>query len=238
MRIMKKQHTKNMLTNRMRPIVLGLISAQFGYCLLSALLTLMLTALMVGDSQAVEDPLASMVAQAIESEYPDIVPSEEPGAMEESTATPPASGVPATTEEPPEEIDIRPYQKAATFIVFLIYAFSVYQVGWQYGLRDRNVVKMGYAKRDAWRGLTAGLLAVIPSAVLLVLTWTIGPFQPWFKLSHYVYEWLFQLTRHHLASYALVLPMIPVLTHWGFHNGYADISIRRKLVYRKPKPKE
>lgn len=204
---------------------------QIGYCLLSVMLTLIFTSLFVADSTTAptEDPMASMMAALEIGEAQELTeaPTEAPT---ETPATEPP--------EPPKEVDIRPYQKAATFLVFLLYTVSVYQVGWQYGLRDRNVVKLGYAKRNAWRGLMAALMALVPSAVLLILVWSWASFHPWFKLTHYMYEWLFQWTNYNAVVYLLVLPMVPVAMQWGFHNGYTDISLRRLLVYRSDKKKE
>lgn len=214
----------------MRSIVIGLVSMQLGFCLLSIMLTLILTSLFVADSASAptEDPMASMMAALELSEAQDVTE-----APTEAPTEPPVTEPP----EPPKEVDIRPYQKAATFLVFLLYTVSIYQLGWQYGLRDRNVVKLGYAKRNTRRGLIAGLIALIPSAILLALALTLEPMQPWFKLTHYMYEWLFQWTNYNAAAYLLVLPMVPVAMQWGFHNGFVDISLRRLLVYRSDKKK-
>lgn len=144
------------------------------------------------------------------------------------------------------ELDITRYRQWMSLLTFALYAVSVYNVGWQYGLRDRNVVKCGYAAPNPRRGLIAASLALIPSAGLLIAVWILAPLEvnlrPWFEVFHYTYSWLFTADPTPAWLYALVLPAAPLLVHFGFRNGYKDISLRRKLIYvdpdKKPKKKD
>ncbi|MCL2030605.1 MAG: hypothetical protein FWG93_03585 [Oscillospiraceae bacterium] len=134
-----------------------------------------------------------------------------------------------------EDIDLTVYRVWSSLLAFALYAASVYNIGWRYGLRDRNVVKCGYAPQNDWRGLIAGSYAQAPPTVMLLAFWIcllLGvSIRPWFELSHSIYGWLFDLPD---ALYVLFLPVTPLLVHFGFRNGFKDISLRRKLIYIDP----
>lgn len=198
---------ENRLTNPMRGIVTGLVLTYLGYTLLGIVLML---------------AVASFFNPTPEPEFD----------YDEYLLTGEIVILPA---EETEDADFTAYRIWTSLFVFALYSVSAYNIGWQYGLRDRNVVKLNYARRNDWRGLIAGSCAQIPMAVMLLAFWVLSPLgvniRPWFELSHYMYSWLFFLPA---PLYALFLPLTPLLAHFGFRNGYNDVSLRRKLIYTDP----
>jgi hypothetical protein len=204
------QNNANKLTNPMRRIVYSLILTYAGYAFLGFVITLMLATLF--------------------SESPQPLPEDVLDNWEEWEAL---TLSPDETEH--EDFDIVPVRIGASLLTFALYAASVYNIGWQYGMRDRNVVKCGYAEYDGRRGLIAGAFAQIPSAALLLALWVLEPLgvdvRPWFGLFHFAYSWILEAPS---ALFALILPIMPLLVHFGFCNGYKDVSLRRKIMYANP----
>lgn len=236
-----KKPQNNSLTNPMRRIVVGVLLTHIGYVALGFLLTLLLASFFVNLPQSTEDPRAKLYEEHVLAPFltaePSVAPEPSAAAVSES---PPASAE-TPLEDGETEVNLAPYRNWTSLLTFVLFLLSVYNIGWQYGLRDRNVVKCGYAKEELRRGMFAGMFSQIPSAAVLLLVWVFAPMgialSPWFEFLHYTYSWLFYATGSHMAVYALVLPAAPLILHFGFRNGYNDISLRRRIVYADPERK-
>ena len=121
---------------------------------------------------------------------------------------------------------------------------------WDIGAKDSNAVKFKHKVEDEWKGVKIGLLAVIPSYLILLFICAMkaGVF-PGFSTA------LYQVT--HSAFYAFidvvigsaksvkdlawwrmailfVFPLfVPAVSGLGYYLGYKDFSIGEKLVYKK-----
>lgn len=145
--------------------------------------------------------------------------------------------------------------KVTFYVVSEIFCLSIlavflYPSMWDLGAKDSNAVKFKHKAEDCRKGIKIGLLAVIPSYLLLILLCVMkAGVYPDFSVS------LYQLT--HSAFYGMigallggtfilkdlawwriavlfVFPLfVPAISGIGYYLGYKDFSIREKLVYKK-----
>lgn len=139
------------------------------------------------------------------------------------------------------------------FMLFLL-GMLVYAVTWQQGDKDRNTEDFGRMQRDKLRGLKIGLLASIPSGVMVLLlfisrlTGLLPNYIFFYRLGMLAYApinnalssgtaWTANVTWWLLPVAVLCLTVIPLVTHFGYQLGYHHYSINEHLIYKNIKKK-
>lgn len=135
---------------------------------------------------------------------------------------------------------------------FMLLASFIYPKLWDMGTKDSNLVHFKHKNEDTLKGLKAGLIAIIPSAaVLLFLAFTssgissklptvlykfansslytavhliVGNATTFGELSPLSFVWLF-----------LLLAVVPLISFAAYFLGYRNISLGEKFIYKKSK---
>lgn len=140
---------------------------------------------------------------------------------------------------------------AQGFALGILISF-VYPPMWDLGAADINMVKIGQKAEDKLKGLKIGVLGTIPSAlVFLVIAFTKNGISANVSTALYkflnaslypILEFVFgeskkfaDLKIWQLCVMALLLCVVPVTAHLGYHLGYKGFSISEKLTYKKIK---
>ena len=135
------------------------------------------------------------------------------------------------------------------FLLFMSGVF-VYNILWNLGFKDNNLVHIGAKNEDKLKGLKIGTIATIPSLVLLtVLTIGKSTFANGVSVALYgilnaqFYEAIYMISGggvlfsdlaiwQVLLFYALLI-YIPLLSHVAYILGYKSILISEKIIYKK-----
>ena len=143
------------------------------------------------------------------------------------------------------------YAIAQIFCMAILVVFA-YPGLWDFGAKDSNAVKFGRKAEDKWKGVKIGLMAVIPSyLVLIALCVMKGWGYPGFPVALYEFSHsafygflalligkavtLADLAWWRLAVFFVFPLFVPVIAGIGYYLGYKDFSLREKLVYKKNK---
>lgn len=135
------------------------------------------------------------------------------------------------------------------FLLFMAGVF-VYNNLWNVGHKDISAVKHGIQDEDKLKGLKIGLIATIPSAVLLAvlsigkLTFAKNVSIALFAfLNSHLYEAIIlisgggglfsKLLPWQIICYFAMLLFVPILAHIAYTLGYKDFIIAEKLTYKK-----
>lgn len=134
------------------------------------------------------------------------------------------------------------------FLLFMMGVF-VYNELWNLGFKDTNAVRVGQKKENKFKGLQIGLVATVPSIILLtVLVIGKGTFAKNISLAFYaflnphLYEAIITLTNGggYISSleiwqivvfYALLL-IVPIIAFIAYILGYKSILVSEKLIYK------
>lgn len=137
--------------------------------------------------------------------------------------------------------------------LLLLIAF-IYPNFWQMGTKDSNLVHFKHKKEDKFKGLKAGLIAIIPAAALLLfLAVTMNNISANFPTVLYkfmnssVYTFI-QLATGNTATFGelsvvaiivffLLLLIVPLVAWIAYLLGYKNISLGEKFIYKKNKTK-
>lgn len=134
---------------------------------------------------------------------------------------------------------------SAIFCLVLTISF-IYPKFWQMGTKDSNLVHFKHKKEDKLKGLKCGLIAIIPSMLLLVLFFFVlrnTPVALYRFLNCGVYTFI-DLIAGKAATFkdisfiqfiglALLNAIIPLSAYAGYMLGYKNISIGEKFIYKK-----
>ncbi len=142
---------------------------------------------------------------------------------------------------------------AQLFCIALLASF-IYPNFWQMGTKDSNLVQFKHKKEDKLKGLKGGLVAIIPSLLVLAfITATKSGISAKFpvvllKFLFSSYYSLIELTIGKVAtlgelSVLQILPVflmqlfVPLVAFIAYLLGYKNISLGEKLIYKKNKNK-
>ncbi len=135
------------------------------------------------------------------------------------------------------------------FLIFMMGVF-VYNELWNLGFKDTNAVRIGQKKENKFKGLQIGLLASVPSIILLtVLVIGKSTFAKSISIALYaflnphLYEAIITVTNgggyisnlelwQIVVFYALLL-IIPLIAYIAYILGYKSILVSEKLIYKK-----
>ena len=127
----------------------------------------------------------------------------------------------------------------AVLIIFTYLALS-YSTAWRQGFKDQNMVNTGHLEKEMNLGLYAGLMASVPTFIVVVFYYlTRYLITDWYAITNVVARiWnviylqvLADTLEQFPASMALVLIPMPVAAALGYVLGYHDYSIWSKIVY-------
>lgn len=135
----------------------------------------------------------------------------------------------------------------AFFCTMILVAF-LYPKFWQMGTKDSNLVHFKHKPEDKLKGLKCGLIAIIPSCLLLLVFYFIlrdMPIVIYKFLNSGTYAFI-ELIVGKSVSFAklnvfkvvllfLLNLLIPLITYVSYLLGYKNISISEKLIYKKSK---
>lgn len=153
-----------------------------------------------------------------------------------------------------DETNVKTGVVSSAFTLVIFGAFP-YNILWNIGSKDNNLVTFNRMKKDIFFGLKVGCVANIPSAVLylllvlgkfgvvpgVVLKWhrvLNTPFIPYIDGVEQGAEVASQLTIGSLLAVGATLLFVPIISQLGYYLGYRQISVRERLVYKKPNAKE
>ena len=131
-----------------------------------------------------------------------------------------------------------------------IFALFPYNIMWNKGNRDENLVNIGRIDMDIAFGLKAGIVASIPSVALycllvlgkfgafpsVILQWhrlINSPFIPYIDAVEMGVKMATQLSVGSLLAVGATLLFVPFVCWLGYYLGYRQISIRERLIYKK-----
>ncbi len=135
------------------------------------------------------------------------------------------------------------------FFMLSLLAVFPYNILWELGSKDENLVRYKHEKEDLWRGLKIGLLATIPSAVLYL-----GLVASKFSLLPDAYLAIYRILNIPFLPYIgwvlgtdvftagamnfwqfigvfATLLFIPAVSCLGYRLGYAQFSIKEHITY-------
>lgn len=135
---------------------------------------------------------------------------------------------------------------------FMLLASFIYPKLWEMGTKDSNLVHFKHKNEDVFKGLKAGLAAVVPSvAVLLFLAVTSGGISSKFPIVIYKFANSSFYTFIHLivgkatvfgelsfVSFILLFiisAIVPLISFIAYYLGYKNISVGEKFIYKKNK---
>lgn len=127
-------------------------------------------------------------------------------------------------------------------IITVIWLWCVsYSKSWKCAYRDVNQVKMGHIEEFKFKGLAAGLYAIILPLIAFILFCMnstaniVNAFYIIFLAFNGTYYYFLSMAiAHHLLGLLIFIfiPM-PVLTSIGYILGYKQISLKQNIVYKK-----
>ena len=135
--------------------------------------------------------------------------------------------------------------------MLLIFAIFPYNILWNLGSHDDNYVQLGRMNEDLLFGLKVGAVAMIPSAALYlllvlgkfgafpgaILAWhrlLNAPFIPYIDAVEMGVKTVTELPIGSLLAVSVTLLFVPFVCWLGYYLGYRQISIREKMIYKKP----
>ncbi len=133
------------------------------------------------------------------------------------------------------------------FCIVLLVSF-IYPKFWQMGTKDSNLVHFKHKKEDELKGLKCGLLAIIPSLILLIVITFIIPdtqtaLYKFLNCSVFTFvdliigssETFRDISILQFLGLALLKALIPITSYTAYLLGYKNISLGEKLIYKKDK---
>lgn len=127
-------------------------------------------------------------------------------------------------------------------ISIFFYLSFIYSGAWNQGFKDANYVKFGHMKEQRNRGLTCGLIAMIPN-LLVAGIYYIGRY----AIGGATFDFINMGTRFYFfpfvvpisqwvdsfpAIVAIVAVVIVPTAFIGYRLGYIDFSLTERLVYK------
>lgn len=131
----------------------------------------------------------------------------------------------------------------ACFIGVIYGGVITYITSARFGERDYNLAKYNHINKDELKGLKAGLIAIIPNVIIVMLNAIVpdGDSGDMLRLilvgMNFEWSFLAQFT----PSPFIFLPglfVFPVISWIGYRNGFRLINIFDKLVYKKSREKD
>ena len=135
------------------------------------------------------------------------------------------------------------------FCTILLICF-IYPKFWEMGTKDSNLVHFKHKKEDKLKGLKAGLIAIIPGLILLViLTFAFPDTQTalykFLNCSVFAFAELIigssqtfkDINIIQFLGLALLKTLIPLTAYAAYLLGYKNISLGEKFIYKKTKEK-
>lgn len=139
----------------------------------------------------------------------------------------------------------------SSVFTLLVFALFPYNILWKMGSHDENHVQLGRMDEDLVFGLKVGAVATIPSAALylllvlgkfgafsgVILKWhrlINTPFIPYIDAVEMGAKTATELSFGSLLAVGATLLFVPFVCWLGYYLGYHQISIREKMVYKKP----
>lgn len=136
---------------------------------------------------------------------------------------------------------------SAIFCLVLTVSF-VYPKLWQMGTKDSNLVQFKHKKEDKLKGLKCGIIAIIPSVILLIVFAFIIPetqttLYKFLNCSSYTFiDWIVgsaktfkELSIIKILGLLILNAVIPLSAFSGYLLGYKNISLSEKFIYKKNK---
>lgn len=133
------------------------------------------------------------------------------------------------------------------FCTVLLVSF-IYPKFWQMGTKDSNLVHFKHKKEDKLKGLTCGLIAIIPGLILLVVITFIIPdtqtaLYKFLNCSVYTFVELIvgsdatfkEIGILQFLGLALLKALVPFTAYAAYLLGYKNISLSQKFIYKKTK---
>ena len=135
----------------------------------------------------------------------------------------------------------------AVFCTILLISF-IYPKFWQMGTKDSNLVHFKHKKEDKLKGLKCGLIAIVPSLILLTVFKFLLP-----EMQTALYKFLncgtynfVELIIGKNATFgdinilqflglALLNAIVPLTAYTAYLLGYKNISLGEKFIYKKNK---
>lgn len=139
----------------------------------------------------------------------------------------------------------------SSVFTLLIFGLFPYNMLWNMGSHDENYVQLGRMDKDILFGLKAGVIASIPSAILylmlilgkfgvipgVIIKWhrlINTPFIPYIDAVEMGAKTATELSFGSLLAVGATLLFVPFVCWLGYYLGYRQISIRERMVYKKP----
>lgn len=135
----------------------------------------------------------------------------------------------------------------------VLLACMIYPSLWQRGTKDSNLVHFKHQPEDKLKGLKCGIIAVVPSVVLLLVltflksTATVSAFPSallnMLFASTYSFNTLVsggaatlgELSILKMCIYILLQLLVPAIAYVAYLLGYKNISLGEKFIYKKNK---
>ena len=139
----------------------------------------------------------------------------------------------------------------SSIFTLLIFGVFPYNFLWNMGNHDENFVHLKRMQKDIHFGLKAGAVASVPSAILylLLIFGKFGivpgviikyhrlinaPFIPYIDAIEAGAASADELSIGSLLAVGAILLFVPAVCWLGYYLGYRQISIRDKIIYKKP----
>lgn len=133
------------------------------------------------------------------------------------------------------------------FCTILLVCF-IYPKFWEMGTKDSNLVNFKHKKEDKFKGLKAGLVAIIPGFILLIVMTFVLPntqtaLYKFLNCSVYTFAELIigsaktfkDINILKFIGLALLKLIIPITAYAAYLLGYKNISLGEKFIYKKTK---
>lgn len=135
------------------------------------------------------------------------------------------------------------------FCTILLICF-IYPKFWEMGTKDSNLVHFKHKKEDKLKGLKAGLIAIIPSLIVLIIFAFVLPntqtaLYKFLNCSVFAFAELIigssqtfkDINILQFLGLALLKALIPLTAYAAYLLGYKNISLGEKFIYKKTKEK-
>lgn len=136
---------------------------------------------------------------------------------------------------------------SAIFCTILLVCF-IYPKFWAMGTKDSNLVHFKHKEEDKFKGLKAGLIAIIPGLILLILMAFVLPnaqtaLYKFLNCSVFTFAELIigkaqtfnDINILQFIGLALLKLLIPLTAYAAYLLGYKNISLSEKFIYKKTK---
>lgn len=134
-----------------------------------------------------------------------------------------------------------------SIITFAGFAGFSYVDTWRKALRDQNLVKLGHIEYNKYRGVLSGLAADIPGFVICILIMLAlrsgsSEYLDIFKVCYFIFYSPFvtlvtAISPTYPAIYFLPLLVTPIAGALGYYNGYRNIGMLGKIIYKTDRSK-